>query len=55
MVDLDSYRDPPFANDMGRMFGSDRFMAAEEYELGARIDERTTVFTMGRTVGVLLR
>ena len=50
VVDLDSYRDAPFANDMGRMFGSDRFMAPEEYELGARIDERTTVFTMGRTV-----
>lgn len=50
VVDLDSYRDAPFTNDMGRMFGSDRFMAPEEYELGARIDERTTVFTMGRTV-----
>ena len=53
-VDLDSYRDAPFANDMGRMFGSDRFMAPEEYELGARIDERTTVFTLGRTVAQLL-
>jgi serine/threonine-protein kinase len=50
VIDLDSYRDAPFANDMGRMFGSDRFMALEEYELGARIDERTTVFTMGRTI-----
>jgi hypothetical protein len=50
VVDLDSYRDGPFTNDMGRMFGSSRFMAPEEYVLGARIDERTTVFTMGRTV-----
>jgi serine/threonine-protein kinase len=50
VVDLDSYRDAPFGNDMGRMFGSDRFMAPEEHELGAGIDERTTVFTMGRTV-----
>ena len=50
VVDLDSYRDAPFSNDMGRMFGSTRFMAPEEFELGARIDERTTVFTMGRTV-----
>lgn len=50
VVDLDSYREGPFTNDMGRMFGSDRFMAPEEYELGARVDERTTVFTMGRTV-----
>ncbi|HEX6052419.1 MAG TPA: hypothetical protein VFZ21_24310 [Gemmatimonadaceae bacterium] len=54
VVDLDSYRDAPFTNDMGRMFGSDRFMAPEEYELGALIDERTTVFTMGRTVAELL-
>jgi serine/threonine protein kinase len=50
VVDLDSYRDGPFTNEMGRMFGSSRFMAPEEYERGARIDERTTVFTMGRTV-----
>ena len=50
VVDLDSYRDAPFANDMGRMFGSTRFMAPEEFELGSRIDQRTTVFTMGRTV-----
>ncbi len=54
VVDLDSYRDGPFVNDVGRMFGSDRFMAPEEYERGARIDERTTVFTMGRTVAQCL-
>ena len=54
VVDLDSYRDAPFTNDMGRMFGSSRFMAPEEYELGARIDERTTVFAMGRTVAHFL-
>lgn len=50
VVDLDHYRDGPFVNTMGRMFGSTRFMAPEEHELGARIDERTTVFTMGRTI-----
>ena len=33
---------------MGRMFGSTRFMAPEEFELGAPVDERTTVFTLGR-------
>jgi serine/threonine-protein kinase len=54
VVDLDSYRDAPFTNDMGRMFGSTRFMAPEEFALGARIDERTTVFTMGRTVAQFL-
>ncbi len=33
---------------MGRMFGSTRFMASEEFELGALIDEQTNVFVMGR-------
>jgi serine/threonine protein kinase, bacterial len=50
MVDLDSYRRGPGVNDMGRMFGSTRFMAPEEFKLGARIDQRTTVFTLGRLV-----
>jgi serine/threonine-protein kinase len=54
LIDLDMYQDAPFTNTMGRMFGSDRFMAPEEYELGAPIDERTTVFTMGRTALVFL-
>jgi serine/threonine protein kinase, bacterial len=48
VVDLDSYRRGPSRNDMGRMFGSTRFMAPEEFELGAPIDQRTTVFTLGR-------
>jgi serine/threonine-protein kinase len=50
VIDLDNYRQGPFFNDMGRMFGSTRFMAPEEHELGVRIDERTTVFTLGRTI-----
>lgn len=54
IVDLDNYCEAPFVNEMGRMFGSSRFMAPEEFERGARIDERTTVFTMGRTAAVLL-
>jgi serine/threonine protein kinase, bacterial len=54
LVDLDNYRDAPSTNEMGRMFGSTRFMAPEEFERGAPIDERTTVFTMGRTAAVLL-
>ena len=54
IVDLDNYCEGPFVNEMGRMFGSSRFMAPEEFERGARIDERTTVFTMGRTAAVLL-
>ena len=42
VVDLDTYRRGPSVNDMGRMFGATRFMAPEEFELGAVIDERTT-------------
>ncbi|MGH3498921.1 MAG: hypothetical protein ACRDP1_15785 [Nocardioidaceae bacterium] len=48
VIDLDTYRRGPSLNDMGRMFGSSRFMAPEEFERGAVIDERTTVFTLGR-------
>ena len=54
IVDLDHYCEESFINEMGRMFGSSRFMAPEEFERGARIDERTTVFTMGRAAAVLL-
>jgi serine/threonine protein kinase len=54
LIDLDNYRDRPFTNEMGRMFGSTRFMAPEEFELGAIIDEVTTVFTMGRVMSVFL-
>jgi hypothetical protein len=54
VIDLDHYRREPFRNTMGRMFGSTRFMAPEEHELGALIDETTTVFTLGRTIQVLL-
>jgi serine/threonine-protein kinase len=54
LIDLDHYRDRPFTNEMGRMFGSARFMAPEEFELGAIIDEVTNVFTMGRVISVFL-
>jgi serine/threonine protein kinase, bacterial len=54
LIDLDSYRQGAFTNDMGRMFGSTRFMAPEEFQRGARIDERTTVFTLGRAISVFL-
>lgn len=48
LVDLDTYSRGPFVNEMGRMFGSDRYMAPEEYVLGATIDQRTTVSTLAR-------
>lgn len=54
IMDLDNYCSGPFRNEMGRMFGSTRFMAPEEFVKGAMIDQRTSVFTLGRTVLVLL-
>lgn len=48
LIDLDTYRRGPSTNDMGRMFGASRFMAPEEFALGAPLDARTTVFTLGR-------
>ncbi len=54
LVDLDSYQPGPFINQMGRMFGSSRFMAPEEFERGALIDERTSVFNLGRAISVFL-
>jgi serine/threonine-protein kinase len=54
IVDLDHYHPGPFTNAMGRMFGSTRFMAPEEFELGAVIDERTNVFVMGRAAALFL-
>ena len=54
VVDLDTYHQGPFHNPRDRWFGSTRFMAPEEFRRGAVIDERTTVFTLGRTALVLL-
>ena len=54
MFDLDSYSRGPFTNEMGRLFGSERFMAPEEFVKGAQIDERTTVFNLGRAAAVFL-
>lgn len=50
VIDLDIYRLGPDVNGMGRMFGSSRFMAPDEFELGAVLDERTTVFALCRLV-----
>ena len=54
VIDLDNYHQGPYTNTMGRMYGSTRFMAPEEFTLGARIDERTTVFNLGRAALVFL-
>ena len=54
VFDLDHYRHGPYRNTMGRMFGSTRYMAPEEFVLGRLIDERTTVFALGRTTALFL-
>lgn len=47
LCDVDAYHRTPFFNPVGRMWGSSRFMAPEEYQKGAPVDERTMVYTMG--------
>lgn len=54
VFDLDTYHRGPYRNTMGRMFGSERFMAPEEHVLGAPIDSRTTAYVMARTAQILL-
>lgn len=54
VIDLDMYHRGALRNTRGRMFGSTRFMAPEEHALGAVIDERTTVFNLGRAAFVFL-
>jgi HemK-like putative methylase len=54
LIDLDHYRPGPYVLDGERQLGSTAFMAPEEFERGALIDERTTVFTLGRIGLVLL-
>ncbi|MFF3359153.1 serine/threonine protein kinase [Streptomyces sp. NPDC002917] len=54
LIDLDEYRRGPFTVETERLPGSRRFMAPEEFERGAAIDTRTTVFTLGRAARLLL-
>lgn len=54
LCDLDLYRPGPFALDRDRQWGSTRYMAPEEFERGSFINERTTVFNLGRAAFVFL-
>lgn len=54
LIDLDHYHRGPFTNEMGRMLGSTRFMAPEEFVRGAPIDETTTTFVLGRMLSVFV-
>jgi len=53
ICDIDFYSKAPYTNNMGRMWGSSRFMSPEEFELGAAIDEVTNVYLMGATAFAL--
>ena len=54
LCDLDEYRDGPFVLKMDRNYGSTRFMAPEEFQRDATIDQVTNVFNLGRAATVLL-
>jgi serine/threonine-protein kinase len=54
LVDLDEYRPGPFTVEVDRLPGSVRYMAPEELTRGATVDERTTVFNLGRVLYHLL-
>lgn len=54
VCDIDLYHKGAFVNKMGRMWGSSRFMAPEEFQLGALIDEITNVFVLGAVAFGLL-
>lgn len=47
VCDIDFFAPGPYTNQMGRLWGSSRFMAPEEFEKGAAIDEITNVYTLG--------
>jgi len=53
MLDFDEYRPGPFVT-TEQLSGSRRFMAPEEFGVGHTIDIRTTVYTLGRTIRLLL-
>jgi serine/threonine-protein kinase len=53
LIDLDDYRPGPFTAEE-RLPGSTRFMAPEQWGGGTTIDERSTVFVLGRAIRLML-
>lgn len=53
ICDIDFYQKIPYYGEMG-LWGSSRFVSPEECRQGERMDERTTVYTMGATAFALL-
>jgi serine/threonine-protein kinase len=54
VIDFECYRRGSFVNEQGRLMGSTRFMAPEEFARGATVDSRTTVFNLARMVEIFL-
>jgi hypothetical protein len=54
LIDLDEYRAGPFVLEEERLPRSRRFMAPEECQRGAVIDQVSNVYTLGRTAMILL-
>ncbi len=54
LCDLDEYRIGAFTLMEDRLPGSSRFMAPEEFQQGAPIDQSTNVFALARAAAVLL-
>ena len=53
ICDIDFYARQPYTNEMGRLWGSSRFMSPEEHVRGATIDEVSNVYAMGATAFAL--
>lgn len=53
ICDIDFYSKAPYTNEMGRLWGSSRFMSPEEFIKGVAIDEISNVYTMGATAFAL--
>jgi serine/threonine protein kinase len=54
LIDLDLYRRGPYVLEGDRAFGSSSYQPPEEFRRGATIDERSTVYTLGRMALVYL-
>lgn len=54
LIDVDHYRPGPYVLDVDRQLGSASYMAPEEFCRGATIDQRSTVYTLGRMTLVYL-
>jgi serine/threonine-protein kinase len=54
LIDLDHYRPGPYVLEFDRQLGSSSYQPPEEFQQGATIDERATVFTLGRMTLVYL-